>query len=303
MSRYTLFFIVIFVMAGAFLSWVSPLLHAASATGKPVLYIVGDSTVHNPQKKLNQCGWGDVIDAGFDLSKIEVKNVARGGRSSRSFIEEGLWEKEVLNHLKPGDFVFVQFGHNDGGGFKDPKSATRASLRGVGEETQLWVDPQTSKTITVHTFGYYMRQYVREAKAKGANVVVLSLVPRDDWNKEGTAILRARPNGYAEWAEQAAKAEGALFVDLNEISAKKLEAIGKANTRPKYFPSEHTHTSPLGALLNAQSVLDGIKALPNNPSIARYILPGPLPASAANKNVTDAPDAPKDQPEAVPAVQ
>ena len=144
-SRYVLLFIVIFAMAGAFFSRVSPLAHAASATGKPVLYIVGDSTVHNPQKKLNQCGWGDVIDAGFDLSKIEVKNVARGGRSSRSFIEEGLWEKEVLNHLKSGDFVFVQFGHNDGGGFKDPKSATRASLRRRGGRNPVVGGPATSQ--------------------------------------------------------------------------------------------------------------------------------------------------------------
>lgn len=271
----------------------------ASAGTKPTLFIVGDSTVHNPTK--GQCGWGDIIAPGFDASKITVKNVALGGRSSRSYIEEGLWQKRVLDELKPGDFVFVQFGHNDGGGFGNPKSAYRASLRGMSDEIKPWVDPKTNKTIDVHTFGYYMKQYVRDGKAKGATVVLLSLVPRNDWNKEGTAILRARPNGYAEWAQQAAEAEGGLFIDLNDISAKKFEAIGQANTSPKYFPVEHTHSSREGALINAQSVLDGLRALPNNP-LAAYMKPGQLSAGeTAEVQVKTDPHGPKDQPEAPPA--
>ncbi|HBF33406.1 TPA: hypothetical protein DDW35_02460 [Candidatus Sumerlaeota bacterium] len=288
------FFIICCTITALLLSLSAAMGQATAPAAKPTLYIVGDSTVCNPNK--GKAGWGDVIAPGFDSSKITVKNVAIGGRSSRSYIEEGRWKQAVLDQLKPGDFVFVQFGHNDGGGFKDTKSATRTSLRGMGDETQDWVNPKTSQTIQVHSFGYYMKQYAREAKAKGATVVLLSLIPRNDWNKEGTAIVRARPNGYAEWTEQAAKAEGALFVDLNEISAKKLDAIGKANTTPKYFPEEHTHTSPLGALLNAQSVLDGVKALPKSP-LAPYILPGQLVAPAVQATAANDPN---EQSEAVP---
>src|SRR6516164_2986704 len=85
---------------------------AAQDAPKPTLYIIGDSTVNNHTAVL--LGWGDPIKSLFDLSKINVENKARGGRSSRTFITEGLWD-QVVAVLKPGDFVLMQFGHNDGG--------------------------------------------------------------------------------------------------------------------------------------------------------------------------------------------
>ncbi|MGH7952999.1 MAG: hypothetical protein ACREFE_13935, partial [Limisphaerales bacterium] len=75
----------------------------------PVLFIVGDSTVHNPQK--TERGWGDVIGKYFDTNKIVVENRALGGRSSRTFQTQGWWDK-VLAVAKPGDFVLIQMGHN-----------------------------------------------------------------------------------------------------------------------------------------------------------------------------------------------
>src|SRR5947209_4049910 len=90
----------------------------------PTLFIIGDSTVNNGTK--GQQGWGTPIAGLFDKTKIKVDNRARGGRSSRSFLTEGLWDK-LLAEMQPGDFVLIQFGHNDGGSLTDGRG--RASLK------------------------------------------------------------------------------------------------------------------------------------------------------------------------------
>src|SRR5471030_755084 len=79
---------------------------------KPVLYIIGDSTVKNGDgKNTNQLqGWGSFIDEWFDTAAIEVRNLAIGGRSSRTFLTDGRWDK-ILATLQPGDYVIMQFGH------------------------------------------------------------------------------------------------------------------------------------------------------------------------------------------------
>src|SRR5581483_589594 len=95
----------------------------------PTLYIVGDSTVRNGRGDgaNGQWGWGDLIGKYFDPAKINVVNWALGGRSSRTFITQGHWDR-VVSALKPGDFVMIQFGNDD--------SRARGSLRGTEEETQ-----------------------------------------------------------------------------------------------------------------------------------------------------------------------
>src|SRR5262245_52571890 len=98
---------------------------------RPTLWIIGDSTVRNGTRGLQ--GWGDPLKELFDSAKIQVENRALGGRSSRTFYTEGLWEK-VRAELKPGDFVLMQFGHNDGGSLT--QSRARASLKGVDERTE-----------------------------------------------------------------------------------------------------------------------------------------------------------------------
>jgi len=225
---------------------------AEAGDGKPTLFIIGDSTVKNSTKGLQ--GWGTPIASLFDAEKIKVENDALGGRSSRTFRTEGFWDK-VLAKMKPGDFVLMQFGHNDGGGLA---RSARASLKGNGEETQEVKDEKTGKKEVVHTYGWYMRQYVAEAKAKGATAIVLSPIPRNMW-KEGR-VLRAS-NDYGKWAAEAAKAEGAAFVDLNEIVAKKYEALGEEKVKADYFLEDHTHTTPAGAMVNARAVVEGVREL------------------------------------------
>src|SRR5262245_18603052 len=96
----------------------------------PTIFVVGYSTANNHAN--GGLGWGDPFIAYFDLNKVNVLNRARGGRSSRTFITEGLWDK-VLAEMKKGDFVLIQFGHNDGGAINDATRA-RGSLPGSGGE-------------------------------------------------------------------------------------------------------------------------------------------------------------------------
>src|SRR5580765_2368663 len=125
---------------------------AAPNPGRPTLFVVGDSTASNGDR----LGWGDPIAGYFDASKINVLNRARAGRSARTFLNEGLWDK-VLADIKSGDYVLIEFGHNDGGAPDQPPA--RGDLPGTGNEAQSLTMPD-SKTEVVHTFGWYIRKFV-----------------------------------------------------------------------------------------------------------------------------------------------
>ena len=89
---------------------------------KPVVFITGDSTVKNADKDEDgMWGWGAVANTIFDETKIDIVNAAMAGRSCRSYLNEGRWER-VYNSLKPGDFVLIQFGHNDISPIDKPKA-------------------------------------------------------------------------------------------------------------------------------------------------------------------------------------
>ena len=85
-------------------------------------------------------GWGSVIADEFNLNKISVENRAMAGRSARTFLDEGRWDK-VYNALQPGDFVLIQFGHNDAGDINVGKA--RAELRGSGDESKVFLMEKT----------------------------------------------------------------------------------------------------------------------------------------------------------------
>ncbi|MEA3186523.1 MAG: rhamnogalacturonan acetylesterase [Chthoniobacter sp.] len=223
----------------------------------PTLFTVGDSTLNSgaPMR-----GWGQEIGAFFDAGKINVVNRAIGGRSSRTFQNEGRWGK-VLSELKQGDFVLVQFGHNDVGKYDDPASKGRPSLHGEDEQTAEVAKPDGSSE-TVHTFGWYMRKYGSDAKAKGAKVVFCSMVPHKNW-KEGK-ISRGERETFVKWTANAAKASGAAFVDLNEMVAREYEKLGPEAVEP-LFADKGTHTTPAGAELNARCVVAGLRAFAAKP--------------------------------------
>lgn len=242
---------------------------STSSDHLPTLFIIGDSTVKNRTKGLQ--GWGDPIAAYFDATKIRVLNRALGGRSSRSFLTEGLWDK-VLAEVQPGDFVMMQFGHNDGGPLTGTRSRGRASIKGNGDETQDVLDAATGKTETVHMYGWYLRKYIADAKVKGAISIVLSPIPRNIWKDDHT--IARNTNDYGKWAREAAKAGGGFFIDLNDLVATRYEALGKDKVTTLYFLTEHTHTTPAGAALNAAMVAEGLRRLKDCPLSGMLVAPG-----------------------------
>ncbi|HEX8138089.1 MAG TPA: rhamnogalacturonan acetylesterase [Pyrinomonadaceae bacterium] len=226
----------------------------------PTLFLIGDSTVRNGQGDGagGQWGWGEPLAAYFDATKINVVNRAVGGLSSRTYLTGGHWDK-VLEMLKPGDIVMMQFGHNDSGPYNDTSRA-RGSIRGMGEETEEIDNLLTKKHEVVHTYGWYLRKFIQDTKAKGATPIVCSLVPRKIW-KDGRIV---RSEDYAVWAREVARSEGVAFIDLNEIIAAKYDAMGPEKV-DAMFADPHTHTSLAGAELNASMVVSGLKALKKNP--------------------------------------
>jgi len=284
----------------------------------PSLILIGDSTVRNGHGIGSDglWGWGAPIADLFDPAKINVVNRAIGGLSSHSYISAGHWDL-ALQIVKPGDFVLIQWGHNDGGinlpgatpipdaglapGSGSPASSAgrgdgalpptpppgtpprgpnvNGSLPGIGDEILDVTNPRTGKLETVHTYGWYLRKYIAGVRAKGATPILCSLVPRKIWVDDpgspassaggGGSRIRRQTDTYRGWAQQVAAAEHVGFVDLNEIVARRYDALGPAAVDP-LFGDPHTHTTLAGAQLNAESVVAGLRALPGDP-LAPYL--------------------------------
>lgn len=228
----------------------------------PTLFIVGDSTLNSNSPMR---GWGQELAQFFDLSKINVVNRAIGGRSSRSFQYEGRWDK-LLSELKKGDFVIIQFGHNDVGKVGDPAAKDRPAIHGEGDET-MDVIRLDGKPETVRTFGWFMRKYGNDVKAKGATAIFCSMVPHKDW-KDGK-IIRKESETFVKWTANAAKASGAAFLNLNEIIAVEFERLGPEKVAP-LFADARTHSTQAGALLNAQMVVAAIQRL-KKPYLSKHL--------------------------------
>ena len=220
---------------------------------KPTLYLIGDSTVRNTNRP--QCGWGEKIGDFFDSLQLNISNQAMAGRSTRTFIKEGRWDK-VMSTIKKGDYLIIQFGHNEGSKPDTSKAGRRGVLRGTGEETVELTWPDSTKEI-VHTYGWYLRKFVQDAKSKGAIPIIASMIPRNEF-REGK-VQRADKD-FGKWAAEVARQEGVYFIDLNAITADKYDAMGPDKVK-EFFPGDHTHTNEAGAVINAASVTEGIRLL------------------------------------------
>ncbi len=234
----------------------------------PSLFLVGDSTVRNGQGTGadGQWGWGEPLADLFDVSRINVVNRAIGGRSSRTYINEGHWA-DTLGLIKPGDTVIFQFGHNDSGPLDDTARA-RGTLPGIGDETREIENPILKQHEVVHTYGWYMRRFVVETIAKGATPIICSPIPRKLW-KDGRILSNSE--NYGGWARQIAVQQRVGFIDLDQIIGQQYDALGEAKVDP-LFADPHTHTSRAGAEVNAAAVIVGLRALPHNP-VAAYLSP------------------------------
>lgn len=199
-----------------------------------------------------QWGWGSVLNELFDTTRISLENCAMAGRSARTYLDEGRWDK-VYNALRPGDFMLIQFGHNDGGEINTGKA--RGELPGNGNESKVFKMKKTGRNQVVYTYGWYLRKFIMDAKEKGAIPIILSYTPRNKWNN---GLIESNVASFGEWAKQAAIQGDAYFIDLNTISGAKLQSMGENNVSP-YFKKGHTHTSKEGACLNAQSIIEDLK--------------------------------------------
>jgi lysophospholipase L1-like esterase len=217
----------------------------------PTVFIVGDSTARNQA----DLGWGDHIAHLFDTTRINVANRAIAGRSSRTFIDEGHWDA-LLAQIKPGDFVLIQMGHNDGGDLDGPKA--RGSIKGLGDETKDVTLPD-GRTVTVHTYGWYIRKYIADTRAQHATPILLTLTIRNIWTNDADGKPHVeRDMGYDADLRQLAAAEQAPLVDLGDVEADRLEALGPEKTA-LLFPIDHTHTSADGAELVAECVVQALR--------------------------------------------
>ena len=260
-------------MVKPFMDWMTaawmPEAQSASDTTRPTLYAIGNSTVRtgvHGNGENGQWGWGAPIADFFDRMRLNVENRAWGGTSSRTFRTQGYWQK-VLPKLKAGDYVVMQFGHNDSSPINDDRRA-RGTIKGNGDETQEIDNMLTGEREIVHSYGWYLRQFIKEIKAKGATPIVCSLIPRNRWTD---GKVDRSVNSYALWAEQAATAAGAFFIDLNKLICDHYDSVGQVRVTALYFDEdETTHTNAAGARINATRLVEGIKAL-EGCALAEYL--------------------------------
>ena len=248
-------------------------------TTQPVLYVVGDSTAANSTRVATIQGWGTPFLAYFNPAKITAVNAALGGRSSRTYITEGHLD-ELLAKLKPGDFVLLQWGHNDPYPLNDANG--RGSLFGLGDETQDIVRSTTGKPETLHTFGWYMRKYIADIRAKGAQPIILTLTIRDRWingkierdpsQAPPTKDERPKePTRYSVWSAEVAKAADVPLLDVHAMIADRYDREGEPVVST-YFNSakDPTHRNPAGAAVDASIVLACLRAY-EGPAFDAYL--------------------------------
>jgi lysophospholipase L1-like esterase len=211
-----------------------------------IIYLAGDSTVASySADRAPLTGWGQVLHR-FFYDKVIVKNEAVSGRSSKSFIDEGRLDT-ILGVIKPNDYLFVQFGHND------EKSA----------DPNRYTEPGSS-------FKTYLRQYVDGARAKGACPILITPMHRRGFTADGKIINThgEYPNAIVELAEEMQ----VPVIDLHEKSRKLFEAVGIEGTKKlflwvgkgkySYYPDgkeDNTHFCEYGAIEIAKLVVEGIK--------------------------------------------
>lgn len=251
-----------------------PVVQVRREKGKPVVFITGDSTVKNKDSdKDGMWGWGSQAYTVFDENKVTCVNVAKAGRSTRSYVREGRWE-QVYNSLQPGDFVLLQFGHNDICPITDVKE--RGVIPGTADTCHVYKMEKDGRYEVVYSFGWYLRKMIDDCREKGATPILVSLTPRNEWPK---GKVERRNGSYGKWYREVVEQTGVDFLDVHNISAdfldKKFASKSEEKSKKaasKYFNRDHTHTSLAGARMNAQSVAKGLRDM--NSPLAAYLMKG-----------------------------
>lgn len=273
------------ILSTLFLAAAMPMMAQAATepTDTVTVFMIGDSTMANkPLAKENQeRGWGQMLPV-YLQGKIKVDNHAVNGRSSRSFIDEGRWDK-VMELIRPGDYVIIQFGHND----EKIKSADRYTVPGG-------------------TFDENLRRFVNDAKSKGATPILMNSIARrnfppnagldiasesDDKQKEWKGkypeegvILVDTHGAYLESPRNVAKETGVTFIDMNKLTHKLVQELGPNSSRElfmwipantyEFCPKgkiDNTHLNVLGGLVVSRLAVNALAE--QMPELRKYIRP------------------------------
>ncbi|KAB8073128.1 SGNH hydrolase-type esterase domain-containing protein [Aspergillus leporis] len=209
------------------------------------LYLAGDSTMAKASSGSGIDGWGEYVS---DVSAT-VSNKAIGGRSARSYTREGRFDA-IADVLKAGDYVVIEFGHNDGGSLSTDNG--RTDCPGTGSETCETVYNGVAETVL--TFPAYLENAAKTFVSKGAKVLISSQTPNNVWE---TGTYSYSPNRFVEYAKLAAATAGVDYVDHGAYVAARYKALG-ADTVNSYYPNDHTHTNPEGAQVVADAFLKAV---------------------------------------------
>lgn len=219
------------------------------------VYIAGDSTAANKNEdRRPETGWGEMLQQHFDPARVKVVNEAQNGRSTKSFIDEGRWQK-IVDALRKGDFVFIQFGHNDE---KKDKPTVYAS-------------PDDYKAN--------LSRFIRDVRTKSATPVLMTSVSRRKFEND---VLVKTHGEYPDAVKAVGKTENVAVIDMEAKSASVLTRYGKDGSTKLFLqlkPGEHvnypkgvednTHFSPLGAEEMAKLAVEGIRE--NKIKLTKYL--------------------------------
>ena len=219
---------------------------AASAKEPITVFIAGDSTAANKaENKRPETGWGEQLQKHFDISRVRVDNHAANGRSTKTFISEGRWQA-LLDKVKEGDYVLIQFGHNDQS----------------KEKGERYTPPDD--------FRANLARFVAEVRAKKATPVLLTPVMRRRFDKEGK--FYDVHGEYPDLTRRVAAEQKVALIDMHRMSEKVLVKYGPEESRKLFlqlkegenpnYPKgveDNTHFSPLGADIMAGLAADGFR--------------------------------------------
>jgi lysophospholipase L1-like esterase len=189
--------------------------------GQPLkLLLVGDSTVCNYPAQRPDRGWGQYLEEHFQPGSVTVINHAASGRSTKTFIKQGRWQKALAE--KP-DYVFIQFGHNDSHAPENPESTSAAG-----------------------DFRDYLRQYIDDARAAGATPILITPMVRRKFDPEGRLQDNLAP--YADAIKAVAREKNCALIDLHTSSRSLVEELGPSRARTfANKPNDFTHFNETGA--------------------------------------------------------
>ncbi len=248
------------------------------------IYLAGDSTVKYYGEDNSIGGWGEYVVNYFD-DGVDIINKGEGGRSTRSYINQGRL-KDITSQLRQGDYVFIQFGHNDNR--TDENAGIEHSvLLGTPDENGIYPTVKATKTKTPDriyefyknddypyektfypyesgTFKWYLQQYVEQVREKGGIPVIITPVCRVLFDKDGKIQPAfGEDNGYKVAAEQVAKENNVICIDAYSITASLYESYGVMTTQGLHDVKDDgsmdlTHYNKFGANIVASKLAEAI---------------------------------------------